>query len=115
MFSSLKVILLIDCYPICTVIIFLGSATREWIGYAIAMVLMLTVGMMFWARRNRIGERCKEIVLHSSSDKATMDIIVSAQQSMNKLHALVKTMNITILRIWSLLIGKAPKVLISKI
>ncbi|CAL9152818.1 unnamed protein product [Musa hybrid cultivar] len=90
-------------------VLVLAFTYKEWIGYAITMVLMLTVGMMFWARRNRIGERCKEIVLHSSSDKTTMDNIVSAQQSMNKLHVLVKTMNITILRIWSLLIGKAPK------
>ncbi|KAJ8492566.1 hypothetical protein OPV22_014287 [Ensete ventricosum] len=82
---------------------------REWVGFAIAVVLMLVVGTMLWARRNRIGERHKEIVVSTTSDKTTMESIVAAQHSLKNLHEIVKTTNITILRIWSILIGKSPK------
>ncbi|CAL9117014.1 uncharacterized protein LOC135581368 isoform X1 [Musa acuminata AAA Group] len=82
---------------------------KEWVGFAIAVVLMLVVGTMLWARRNRIGERHKEIVVSTSSDKTTMESIVAAQHSLKNLHEIVKTTNIAILRIWSILIGKSPK------
>lgn len=71
---------------------------------------MLVVGTMLWARRNRIGERHKEIVVSTSSDKTTMESIVAAQHGLKNLHEIVKTTNIAILRIWSILIGKSPKV-----
>ncbi|WOL20655.1 hypothetical protein Cni_G29460 [Canna indica] len=81
---------------------------REWVGYAIAMMLIFVVGMMLWAKQNRIGERYKEIVANTS-EKTTVESIVSAQHKLNTLHDLVNATNATILRIWSLLIGKAPK------
>ncbi|KAG1333930.1 hypothetical protein COCNU_03G000490 [Cocos nucifera] len=82
---------------------------KEWVGYAIAVFLMCGVGMMLWARRKRMGEKCNEVVVSTSSDKTTMESIVAAQHSLKNLHELIKTVNITILKIWSIIVSKAPK------
>lgn len=87
------------------------------VGFAIALIALLIVAAILWARVNEIGERCREIVVNptSESDQTMMETIVDAQHSLNNLHELVKKTNITILRIFSIIIGKAPKVLFQNI
>lgn len=84
---------------------------REWVGYALAAFLMAADGVMLWARWKRIGERCGEMVVDTSTDKTTMESIVEAQHSLKNLQELVKKANITILKLWSVMVSRAPKVL----
>ena len=72
---------------------------------------MYIVGMMLWARRRKVGEDSEEVVVSTTSDKTTMESKVAAQHGLNNLHELVKTTNITILKIQSILVSRAPKVL----
>ncbi|XP_074580392.1 uncharacterized protein LOC141836766 [Curcuma longa] len=82
---------------------------KEMVGFAIALIALLIVAAILWARVNGIGERCREMVVNTTSDQTMMESIVAAQHSLNNLHELVKKTNITILRIFSIIIGKAPK------
>ena len=66
---------------------------------------------MIEARRKRIKDRCTEIVISSASDQTTMESIVSAQHGLQTVHQVVQTANIALLKIWSILISKAHKVL----
>jgi hypothetical protein len=65
---------------------------------------------MFWARQRKIGEICSEVIIDTSSDKTTMESIVEAQHNMKKVHEYVKTANIVILRLWSIVLARSPKV-----
>lgn len=85
------------------------------VGFAIALIALLIVAAILWARVNRMGERCREIVVNTTSDQTMMESIVAAEHSLNNLHELVKKTNIMILRIFSIIIGKAPKVLFQNI
>ncbi|XP_042386721.1 uncharacterized protein LOC121978444 [Zingiber officinale] len=82
---------------------------KEMVGFAVALIALLIVAAILWARVNRIGERCREIVVNTTSDQTMMESIVAAEHSLNNLHELVKKTNIMILRIFSIIIGKAPK------
>lgn len=66
--------------------------------------------MMIWARRRRIPDKVHRIVVYTGSDQSTMESIVSAQQGLRSVYDLIQTMNVTILKIWSVLVSKAPKV-----
>ncbi|KAK7290663.1 hypothetical protein RIF29_05241 [Crotalaria pallida] len=84
----------------------------EWVGKAIATFLIWVVVMMLELRRKRLYETCNELVIHRSSmssDRSTMESIVSAQQGFYTLHEMLHIANITILKIWSILISKADK------
>ena len=72
---------------------------------------MFGVGMMHWARRRKVGEDSEEVVVSTASDKTTMESIVAAQHGLKNLHELIKTTNIAILKIQSILVSRAPKVL----
>ncbi|OAY82308.1 hypothetical protein ACMD2_06244 [Ananas comosus] len=82
---------------------------KEWVGYALAAFLMAGDGVMLWARWKRIGERCGEMVVDTSTDKTTMESIVEAQHGLKNLQELVKKANITILKLWSVMVSRAPK------
>ncbi|KAM0853009.1 hypothetical protein ACQ4PT_051377 [Festuca glaucescens] len=82
---------------------------NEWVGYALAASLILAVSAMFWARQRKIGEVCSEVMIDTSSDKTTMESIVEAQHNMKKVHEYVKTANIVILRLWSIVLARSPK------
>ncbi|XP_047083619.1 uncharacterized protein LOC124694708 [Lolium rigidum] len=82
---------------------------NEWVGYALAAALILAVSAMFWARQRKIGEICSEVIIDTSSDKTTMESIVEAQHNMKKVHEYVKTANIVILRLWSIVLARSPK------
>ena len=75
-----------------------------------AVSLVLAVGAMFWARQRKIGEICSQVIIDTSSDKTTMESIVEAQHSMKKVHEYVKTANVVILRLWSIVLARSPKV-----
>ncbi|KAM0890090.1 hypothetical protein ACQ4PT_027277 [Festuca glaucescens] len=82
---------------------------NEWVGYALAAALILAVSAMFWARQRKVGEICSEVIIDTSSDKTTMESIVEAQHNMKKVHEYVKTANIVILRLWSIVLARSPK------
>jgi hypothetical protein len=68
---------------------------------------------MLKAREKRLNEKCNEIVINRSnmaSDKSTMDSIVSAQHGLYTVHEMMQKANISMLKIWSILISKADKV-----
>ncbi|KAH0468222.1 hypothetical protein IEQ34_003255 [Dendrobium chrysotoxum] len=90
-------------------IITLITIYKEWFGPALAALLLFVVGMMLWARHKRFGEISEEVVVSPPSDKTTVESIVSAQYGLQNFDAMVKTINITILKIKSILVSKTPK------
>ena len=84
----------------------------EWVGYALAASLLLAVGAMVWAKQRKIGEICSEVIIDKSSDKMTMESIVEAQHIMKKVHEYVKTTKVVVLRLWSIILARSPKVYI---
>ncbi|KAJ0981714.1 hypothetical protein J5N97_009969, partial [Dioscorea zingiberensis] len=98
--------------PAISGLVFSGSLIviyKEWVGFAIAVFLFSLVGMMLWARREKISHKPPEIVVSTSSDKTTMESVVAAQHSLRSVHEMVKTVNITILKIRSILEFRAPR------
>lgn len=76
----------------------------------IATLLLWTVGKMIWARRSRVGDKFTKLVVCIDSDQTTLESLVSAQHGLNTLNEIMQLANISILKIWSILISKAPKV-----
>lgn len=66
---------------------------------------------MLWARRRRVKDKSQEVVVSTASDKTAMESLVAAQYSLKNVDELVKKTNITILKIQSILVSRAPKVL----
>ncbi|KAI0524804.1 hypothetical protein KFK09_004190 [Dendrobium nobile] len=90
-------------------IITLITIYKEWFGPALAALLLFVVGMMLWARHKRLGELSEEVVVSPPSDKTTVESIVSAQYGLQNFDEMVKTINITILKIKSIFVSKTPK------
>ncbi|KAJ0013433.1 hypothetical protein Pint_20032 [Pistacia integerrima] len=82
---------------------------KEWFGKAMAACLLYVVSKMIRARRERLPEKCNEIVVCTASDQTTMDSIVSAQYGFLTVQEMLQAANITILKIWSILVSKARK------
>ncbi|KAK4382127.1 hypothetical protein Sango_2900700 [Sesamum angolense] len=82
---------------------------KELIGLAISAFLLWAVAKMLRARRERIPEKQDKIVICTASDQSTMESIVSAQQGLRSVHEIMQQTNIALLKIWSILISKAPK------
>jgi hypothetical protein len=82
----------------------------EWFSYVLAASLILAAGLMVWARQRKIGMICSEVIIDTSSDKTTMESIVEAQHSLQKVHKYIKTANVAILRLWSIALARSPKV-----
>lgn len=80
-----------------------------------AACLLYVVAKMIRARRQRLPEKCNEIVICTASDQTTMDSIVSAQYGFLTFQETLQATNITILKMWSILVSKAPKVLIYEV
>ncbi|MQL74623.1 hypothetical protein Taro_006987 [Colocasia esculenta] len=81
---------------------------KEWIGYAIAASLLWGVGIMVWARHRRVGDEHMEIVV-TSFGQTTVESLVNAQHGYRDLHTLIQKANITILKLWSILVSRAQK------
>ncbi|KAK4282102.1 hypothetical protein QN277_013517 [Acacia crassicarpa] len=81
----------------------------EWIGKAMAIFLIWVIVKMMEVRHERISEKWNELVINTASDQSTMESIVSAQQGLNTVREMMQIANVTILKIWSILISKAQK------
>ncbi|GJV12997.1 uncharacterized protein Tco_1354538 [Tanacetum coccineum] len=81
---------------------------KEWVGKALAVFLMWVVSKMIWARRHEVGKKTKFVVC-TASDQSTRESIVSAQHGLNTVYSIMQTANISILKIWSILLSNAPK------
>ncbi|XP_022842828.1 uncharacterized protein LOC111366320 isoform X2 [Olea europaea var. sylvestris] len=82
---------------------------KEWIGQAIAAFLFFLVATMLLARLTRSPEKQDKIVICTGSNQTTMESIVSAQQGLRTIREIIRNINISILKIWSILVSKAPK------
>ncbi|XP_074349579.1 uncharacterized protein LOC141689246 isoform X2 [Apium graveolens] len=85
----------------------------EWICQTMATLLLWTVGKMIWARHARVGEKYTKLVVCIDSDQTTLESLVSAQHGLNTLNEIMQLANISMLKIWSILISKAPKFYVS--
>ncbi|KAK2982110.1 hypothetical protein RJ640_023392 [Escallonia rubra] len=81
---------------------------KEWVGKAIATFLLWLISKMVWARRQRIGKRTK-IIVCTASDQTTVESLVSAQHGLKTVQYIMQLANITILKIWSILLSRSPK------
>lgn len=84
----------------------------EWVGKTLAAFLLWLVAKLIQARKQRTGNKCDKIVICTSSDQTTMESIVSAQHGLRTAREMVQLANISILKLYSILLGKAPKVMI---
>ncbi|KVI00049.1 Protein of unknown function DUF639 [Cynara cardunculus var. scolymus] len=75
---------------------------------AMATFLMWVVSKMIWARRNEVGKKTKFVVC-TASDQTTRESIVSAQHGLNSVYSIMQLANISILKIWSILLSNAPE------
>ncbi|XP_010243740.1 PREDICTED: uncharacterized protein LOC104587722 isoform X2 [Nelumbo nucifera] len=82
---------------------------KEWIGKMLAVFLVWAVGKILKARHDRTGEKFTEVIVSNSSDQTTVESIVSAQHQLLSVYSMLQTANITILKIQSILLSKAPK------
>ncbi|XP_073128220.1 uncharacterized protein [Henckelia pumila] len=82
---------------------------KEWVGKAISAFLLCVVAKMVWARCWGIPAKQDKIVIRTGSDQTTMESIVSAQHGLRSLHEMMQQVNITLLKIWSLLVSRTPK------
>ncbi|KAF7819254.1 DUF639 family protein [Senna tora] len=81
----------------------------EWIGKALALFLIWVIVKMMEARQKRMSEKWNEFVISTASDQSTVESIVSAQHGLNTIHETMQIANVSILKIWSILISKAHK------
>ncbi|KAL8147461.1 uncharacterized protein LOC141707872 [Apium graveolens] len=82
---------------------------KEWIGIAIAALLLWLVGKMMWVRWNRIGDKYDKLVVCTASDKSAVESMVSAQHGLLTASEMLRLANISILKAWSIFFSKAPK------
>ncbi|KAL1545955.1 hypothetical protein AAHA92_22620 [Salvia divinorum] len=98
--------------PLITATLFFSSLIliyKEWVGPAISTLLLWMVSKMLQVRRRRIPQKKNKIVIYAGSDQSTMESIVTAQQGLRTVHETMKQINITMLKIWSILTSEAPK------
>lgn len=84
---------------------------REWFGYAIASFFMSVVGLMIWARNKNLRDKCIKIPVPTSSEQMTMENLASAKHALDKFREVLQTTNITTLKVQSILVSRAPKVI----
>ncbi|GJT41345.1 hypothetical protein Tco_0941210 [Tanacetum coccineum] len=80
---------------------------KEWVGQAIAGLLLWMVSKMIHARKDEVGKRTKFTV--ATPDQTTMDSIVAAQHGINTIYNIMQSVNISLLKIWSIWLANAPK------
>ncbi|KAL2900746.1 polyprotein [Bienertia sinuspersici] len=86
----------------------MGKA-RECIGKALSAVLLWATYKMLRARKLKIGDKYSKVVVCTASDTTAMESIISAQQGLRTAHDLVQQVNIAILKIYSIMVSRAPK------
>ncbi|KAM0045409.1 hypothetical protein Hdeb2414_s0009g00303551 [Helianthus debilis subsp. tardiflorus] len=95
-----------------TTIMVIGSLLivvyKEWVGQAIAGLLLWMVSKMIKAKKDEVGKRTK-FVASAPSDLTTMDSIVAAQHGVNTIYDIVHNANVSLLKIWSIWLANAPK------
>ncbi|GFY98032.1 ArgH [Actinidia rufa] len=98
--------------PATTVVVIAMSVVviyKEWVGKALAVFLLWAVAKMIWARKEGIGNKRNKVVVCTASDQSAMETIISAQHGLKTARDMVQLANISILKIWSILLGKSPK------
>ncbi|KAI3822659.1 hypothetical protein L1987_10254 [Smallanthus sonchifolius] len=95
-----------------TTIMVIGSSLmvvyKEWVGQAIAGLLLWMVSKMIRARKHEVGKRTK-FVASAPSDQTTMDNIVAANHGINTIYNTLQLVNVSLLKIWSIWLANAPK------
>ncbi|KAF7852261.1 hypothetical protein BT93_L5399 [Corymbia citriodora subsp. variegata] len=81
----------------------------EWINKAIAAGLFWLVLKMHRVRKERREYRREEIVVCTASDQSTVESIVSAQRGLQTVHDMMRRVNITLLKLQSIFLGRTRK------
>ncbi|KAL6988668.1 hypothetical protein U1Q18_014424 [Sarracenia purpurea var. burkii] len=98
--------------PVTTIIVIATSLLviyKDWVGKALAACLLWVVAKMVQERIKGIRNKYDKIVVCTASNQTTIESIVSAQHGLKTAQEMVRLANISILKIWSILLGKAPK------
>ncbi|XP_034694807.1 uncharacterized protein LOC117921122 [Vitis riparia] len=82
---------------------------KEWFHQAIAAFLLWIVAKMLRARQENVRDKHNKIVVSKASDQTTIESIVSAQHGFITVQDIVKTANIAILKIQSILVSRTNK------
>ncbi|KAI3688005.1 hypothetical protein L1987_81711 [Smallanthus sonchifolius] len=97
--------------PATTIVVICSSLIvvyKEWVGQAIAGLLLWMVSKMIRARKHEVGKRTK-FVASAPSDMTTMDNIVAANHGINTIYNTLQLVNVSLLKIWSIWLANAPK------
>ncbi|KAI6697022.1 hypothetical protein NL676_017141 [Syzygium grande] len=81
----------------------------EWINKAIAAGLFWLVLKMLHVRKERKEYQREEIVICTASDQSMVESIVSAQRGLQTVHEMVQKVNITLLKLRSIFLGRSRK------
>ncbi|XP_071728708.1 uncharacterized protein [Rutidosis leptorrhynchoides] len=81
---------------------------KEWFGQAIAAFLLWMVSKMISAKKDEVGKRSK-LIVPTPPDQTTVDSIVAAQHGINTIYNVTQSVNVSLLKIWSLWLANAPK------
>ncbi|KAI7728696.1 hypothetical protein M8C21_019067 [Ambrosia artemisiifolia] len=94
-----------------TTIMVIGSSLmvvyKEWVGQAIAGLLLWMVLKMSRAKKDKVGKRTKFVV--PTPDMTTVDSMVAAKYGMNTIYDVLQLVNVSLLKIWSIWLANAPK------
>ncbi|KAM7500007.1 hypothetical protein LguiA_024421 [Lonicera macranthoides] len=81
---------------------------KEWVGKAIAALLVWIVSKMASERLNR-RNRAKIVIVTKPNGQSTVESIVSVQRGLQVARDMVQLGNISILKFWSIFESRAPK------
>ncbi|TYJ24146.1 hypothetical protein E1A91_A08G241100v1 [Gossypium mustelinum] len=84
---------------------------KEWVGKAISAGLLVLVAKMIQARQEKLKDKQKEITVCTAfeSTASTRENIVSAQYMYMTICQIIHQANVTILKLHSVLVSRAPK------
>ncbi|KAK5813761.1 hypothetical protein PVK06_029212 [Gossypium arboreum] len=84
---------------------------KEWVGKAISAGLLVLVAKMIQARQEKLKDKQKEITVCTAfeSTASTRENIVSAQYMYMTICQIIQQANVTILKLHSVLVSRAPK------
>ncbi|KAA3468584.1 argH [Gossypium australe] len=86
-------------------------AYKEWVGKAISAGLLVLVAKMIQARQEKLKDKQKEITVCTAFEPtaSTRENIVSAQYMYMTICQIIHQANVTILKLHSVLVSRAPK------
>ncbi|KAK9079249.1 hypothetical protein SSX86_000919 [Deinandra increscens subsp. villosa] len=97
--------------PATTIMVIGSSLTvvyKEWVGQAIAGLILWMITKMMRAKKEEVGKRTK-FVVSSPTDQTAVDSIVAAKHGIDTIYDILQLVNVSLLKIWSIWLANAPK------